>query len=126
MLDKVEVTVSAVVDPKQAVTVITCKDLEFSGDSWDIDPSNALAVAQLLQQASAKSLTGEPFAAAHGEVELDTFERAGKNVVEVQYQKGDTVHRIWFDAYNAVSLSRLIVQAKQEADWLAPRLVHLQ
>ena len=126
MLDKVEVTVSAVVDSKRATMAIACKDLEFSGDRWDIDPSNALAVAQLLRQASAQSLTGEPFAATNGDVTLDTFERAGKNVVEVQYQKGGTVHRIWFDAYNTVSLSRLIIQGKQEADWLSPRLVHLQ
>jgi len=97
----------------------------------EIDPTNAAAVAQLVQSAASELMKGNQSSGQLRNIEVDAFELEEKKLVEIVFHRGDSTAgeptcRLWFDTYNALGLSRLIISGKNVADWLEPRLVPLE
>lgn len=126
----VEVVVSGVVEPGKATIRIECH-LNHVETACDVDPTNALAVARLIESVSTDLRNGKQSAGQYQNVEVSAFELKDKKFVEVMFHQGDASAeesgcRLWLDSYNALSLSHLILSGKTVADWLEPRLSVLE
>lgn len=126
----VEVVVSGVVEPGKTVVRIQCR-LNHGETACEVEPTNALAVAQLIESVSTDLRRGKQTAGQYQNVEVSAFELKDKRFVEIMFHQTDTGARapgcrLWLDSYNALSLARLIVSGKAVADWLEPRLTALE
>jgi len=126
----VDVVVSASAERGKSTIKIQFR-LNHLESACEIDPTNALAVAQLVQSVATELMKGNQSAGQHRNIEVDAFELAEKKFVEIVFHQGDSTAgeatcRLWFDSYNALNLSRLIISGKNTADWLEPRLVPLE
>lgn len=126
----VEVVVAAMIEREKATVRIRCR-LNQADTACEMDSSNAVPVAQILQNVSSELMKGKLSAAQHQNVEVDSFALEDKKLVEIIFHRGDSTAgestcRLWFDSYNALGLSRLILSGKAVADWLEPRLVSLE
>jgi hypothetical protein len=126
----VDVVVSAKAEPAKSMIRIQCR-LNGVETTCEIDPSNAVVVAQLIQSVSSDLMNGKQSAGKHKNIEVDSFQLEDRKLVEIVFHQGDSTEgestcRLWLDSYNALSLSRLILSGKAAADWLEPKLVSLQ
>ena len=126
----VEVIVAAVIEREKSTVKIRCR-LNHADTACEMDSSNAVAVAQILQNVSSDLMRGQQSAAHHQNVEVDSFELEGKKFVEIIFHRGDSITgestcRVWLDSYNALSLSRLILSGEAVVVWLEPRLGSLE
>jgi len=126
----VDVVVSANVERDQSTIKIQFR-LNHAESACEIDPTNAVAVAQLVQNVASELMKGNQSAGQLRNIEVDSFELAEKKFVEIMIHRGDSTAgeptcRLWFDTYNALNLSHLIISGKNVADWLEPRLVPLE
>jgi hypothetical protein len=129
-IGSVEVVVSAVVEPGKATVRIQCR-LNRVETACELEPTNALAVAQLIESVSTDLRNGKQSAGRSQNIEVSAFELEDKKFVEIMFHQGDDATgeagcRLWLDSYNASSLSRLIISGKAVADWLEPRLAALE
>jgi hypothetical protein len=126
----VEVVVSGTVEQGKSAFHIQWR-LNHGDTACELDSSNAVALAQLIQNISTDLMNGKPSAGKHKNVEVSSYQLENKKLVEIMFHRGDSTAgeptcRLWFDSYNALQLSRLIVSGKAAADWLEPRLVPLE
>jgi len=126
----VEVLVSGIVEPGKSTIRIQCR-LNHLETACEVAPTNALAIAQLIESVATDSRTGKQSAGQCRNVEVSAFELQGKEFVEVMFHQEEAATkesacRLWLDSYNALSLSRLITSGKTVADWLEPRLAALE
>jgi len=126
----VDVVVSASVERQQSSMKIQFR-LNHAESACEIDPTNAVAVAQLVQSVASDLMKGKQSAGQQRNIGVDSFELGEKKFVEIIIHQGDSTAgeptcRLWFDSYNALNLSRLIISGKDIADWLEPRLVPLE
>jgi hypothetical protein len=126
----VEVVVSAKAETAKSSIRIQCH-LNRVETACEMDPSNAMVVAQLIQSVTSDMMNGKQSAGQHKNIEVDWFQLEDRKLVEIVFHKGDSTEgestcRLWLDSYNALSLSRLILSGKAAADWLEPKLVPLQ
>ena len=97
----------------------------------EVEPTNALAVAQLIESVATGLKNGKQSARQYQNIEVSAFELQDKKFVEIMFHQGDASARepgcrLWLDSYNALSLARLIISGKAVADWLEPRLAALE
>lgn len=126
----VEVVVSGVVEQGKATIRIQCQ-LNHLETACDVEPTNALAVAQLIESISTDLRNGKQSTGQYKNIAVSAFEIQDRNFVEIMFHEGDAREgepgcRLWLDSYNALSLSRLIISGKAAADWLEPRLRQLE
>jgi hypothetical protein len=126
----VDVVVSAKAEPAKSTIWIQCR-LNKVETTCEMDPSNAVVVAQLIETVTTDMMNGKQSAEHHKNIEVDSFQLDERKLVEITFHLGDSTEgeptcRLWFDSYNALNLSRLILSGKAAADWLGPRLVSLQ
>ncbi|MGD0058390.1 MAG: hypothetical protein ABSD58_03140 [Verrucomicrobiia bacterium] len=126
----VEVVVSGVVEPGKATIRIQCR-LNHMETACEVEPTNALAVAQLIETIASDSRNGKQSAGQYKNIEVSAFELQDKKFVEIMFHQGDASAgesgcRLWLDSYNALGLSHLIISGKAVADWLEPRLTALE
>ena len=126
----VEVVVSGVVEPGKAMIRIQCR-LNHMETTCEVEPANALAIAQLIETIASDSRNGKQSAGQCKNVQVSAFELQDKKFVEIMFHQGDASAgesgcRLWLDSYNALSLSHLMISGKAVADWLEPRLTALE
>jgi hypothetical protein len=126
----VDVVVSANAEPAKSTIRIQCR-LNGVETTCEMDPSNAMVVAQLVESITSDMMNGKQSASQHKNIEVDSFQLEDRKLVEIVFHQGDSTEgestcRLWLDSYNALSLSRLILSGKAAADWLEPKLVPLQ
>jgi hypothetical protein len=126
----VEVVVSAKAEPAKSTLQIQCR-LNGVETTCEMDPTNAVVVAQLVQGVTSDMMNGKQSAHQHKNIEVDWFQLEDRKLVEIVFHQGDSTEgestcRLWLDSYNALSLSRLILSGKAAADWLEPKLVPLE
>jgi len=126
----VEVVVSGVVEPGKATIRIQCR-LNHMETACEVEPTNALAVAQLIETIASDSRNVKQSAGQYKNIEVSAFELQDKKFVEIMFHQGDASAgesgcRLWLDSYNALGLSHLIISGKAVADWLEPRLTALE
>jgi hypothetical protein len=126
----VDVVVSASVERERSRIRIQLR-LNHAESACEIDPTNAMAVAQLVQSVASELMKGNQSSGQSRNIGVDSFELEQKKFVEIMFHQGDSTAgeptcRLWFDTYNALNLSRLITSGKNIADWLEPRLVPLE
>ena len=126
----VEVVVSGVVEPGKATVRIQCR-LNHIATACEVEPTNALAVAQLIESVSADLRNGKQSAGQYQNIAVSAFELKDKKFVEIMFHQGtasagESGCRLWLDTYNALSLAHLITSGKAVADWLEPRLTALE
>lgn len=148
-LGSVEVVVSGVVEPGRSTIQIQCR-LNPLETACEVAPTNALALAQLIESVSTDLRNGKQSGGRCGNIEVSAFVLGNDKFVEVLFHHNDTAPlvarrftdateppsqttvfgetdcRLWLDADNALSLSRLIASAKAVADWLEPRVKDLE
>lgn len=129
-IGRVEVVVSAVVQQGKSTIKIQCR-LNHAESACEIDPTNAVAVTQLIQNVASELMKGNQSSGHHQNIGVSSFELEDKKFVEIMFHRGNSIDgeptcRLWFDAYNALSLSRLILTGKAATDWLEPRLKSLE
>jgi len=129
-LGGVEVVVSGVVEQGKLTIRIQCR-LNQVDTACEVAPTNALALAQLIESVSTDLRNGKQSDGRCNNIEVSVFVLEQEKFVEILFHHGDpvageSVCRLWLDAYNALSLSRLIASGKAVADWLQPRLSALQ
>ena len=129
-LGDVEVVVSGVVEQGKARLRIECR-LNHLETACEVEPTNAPAVAQLIEKVSDDLRKGTQSAGQCQGIEVSAFELKDKKFVEIMFHQPDAnagaaACRLWLDSYNALSLARLIVSGKSVADWLEPRLAALE
>jgi len=128
--DSVEVVVSGVVEPGRSTIQIQCR-VNNLDTACEVAPTNALALAQLIESVSTDLKNGKQSAGRCGNIEVSAFVLQQDKFVEVLFHHGNSVIggidcRVWLDSHNALSLSYLIVSARAVADWLEPRLKALE
>ena len=126
----VEVVVSGVVEQGKATLRIQCR-LNRVETACEVEPTNALAVAQLIESVATDLRNGKQSAGQYQNIEVSAFELQDKEFVEIMFHQGDGSARapgcrLWLDSYNALSLAHLIISGKAVADWLEPRLAALE
>jgi hypothetical protein len=126
----VAVVVSAKAEPAKSTIRIQCR-LNGVESTCEMDPSNAVVVAQLIESVTSDMMNGKQSAGKNRNIEVDSFQLEDRKLVEIVFHQGDSTEgestcRLWLDSYNALSLSRLILSGKAAADWLEPKLVPLQ
>jgi hypothetical protein len=126
----VEVVLAGVVEPGKATIRIQCR-LNHIETACEMEPTNALAVAQLIDSVATDLRNGKQSAGQYQNIEVSAFELQDKKFVEIMFHQGgadagESGCRLWLDSYNALSLSRLIISGKAVADWLGPRLTALE
>jgi hypothetical protein len=126
----VEVVISGIIEQGKATLRIQCR-LNHVETACEVGPTNALAVAQLIESVATDLRNGKQSAGQYQNIEVSAFELQDKKFVEIMFHQGDASGgesgcRLWLDSYNALSLSRLIISGKAVADWLGPRLTALE
>jgi hypothetical protein len=129
-LGSVEVVVSGVVEQGKSTIQIQCRVNQVE-TACEVAPTNALALAQLIESVSTDLRNGKQSGGRYGNIEVSAFVLEKEKFVEVLFHHGDSVTgetdcRLWLDSYNALGLSRLIASAQAVADWLQPRLKALE
>ena len=129
-IGKVEVVVCAVVQQERSTIKIQCR-FNHAESACEIDPTNAVAVAQLIQNIASALMKGKQSSGQHRNIGVSSFELEDKEFVELMFHRGDSIDgeptcRLWFDSYNALSLSHLILSGTAATDWLAPILKSLE
>ena len=127
--DKIGVMVYSVVNSKNISTYVQIKDDSMMGGKFDINVSSIPKLAELLNTASEKILTGNLFSGKAGKASVSVVEKDGEKVVIVRFETEGisfSSNRITLDADNAASLARILLRSKRVADWIAPKMKNLQ
>ncbi len=84
----VEVVVSGVVEPGKAMIRIQCR-LNHMETTCEVEPANALAIAQLIETIASDSRNGKQSAGQCKNVQVSAFELQDKKFVEIMFHQGD-------------------------------------